>query len=80
MFIEFVQLGSSGRTKIWDVVSKSQRSTLGKIKWWGHWCQYTFMPEPGTIYSEECLKDIAAFCKSQTERQRGQKVNVEETA
>jgi len=34
-YLEFDRIGYTGKTDVWDVLSKSQESILGKIKWFG---------------------------------------------
>jgi hypothetical protein len=52
-----------GKTKRIIVVSKKHLNILGAIKWYGAWRQYTFYPEPDTIWiwNKECLKDIINY-------------------
>lgn len=49
------------KTKIFEVVSTSNRETLGTIKWYGPWRQYVFFPESETIWNTTCLQDINNF-------------------
>lgn len=42
----------SGRTEIFNVISKSGIGILGQIRWLGNWRQYAFEPNGGTIYSK----------------------------
>jgi hypothetical protein len=62
-YLEFDQIGSTGKTDIWDVRSKSQGSVLGEIKWFGRWRQYCFWPSPNTIFNPECMADISKVIK-----------------
>jgi hypothetical protein len=55
-FVEF-QLPSK-KTKNINVVSKNSRLAIGEIKWYGPWRQYTFFPEPDTIWNVDCLNSI----------------------
>lgn len=48
------------KTKKWIVVSRSGDG-LGVIKWYGHWRQYCFYPNDGTIWSTGCLEQVSAF-------------------
>ena len=57
-FMEFFIIGNTGKTEIWDVVSKSSESVLGKIKWYGPWRQYCFYPSPNCIFNNQCMTDI----------------------
>lgn len=46
------------KTKTIDVLSRRHGDLLGRIKWYSSWRQYTFVPEPGTVYSAGCLADV----------------------
>ena len=54
-------------TKVWRVVNKKSRKTLGIIQWWGPWRQYCINFRKGIITGEElvfssgCLNDIQRF-------------------
>lgn len=61
-WIDFVELNSDGRkTKIFDVVNKEHVSSIGQVKWYGPWRQYSFFPKENTVYERQCLMDIAHF-------------------
>lgn len=49
------------RTDTWFIISKVSETILGEVRWFGRRRQYSFYPEPGTIYNGECLRDIEAF-------------------
>lgn len=49
------------KTRLWSVLSKSSGGTLGHVRWYGPWRQYCFYPEPPTVFSGGCLREIAAF-------------------
>ena len=36
---------------------------LGAIGWYSRWRQYTFAPEPGSIFSSGCMVDVCDFIK-----------------
>lgn len=67
----FVDYSASGKTELWAVISKHSGADLGWIKWYGRWRCYTFYPEPGTLFNEGCLNDIAEVCKTLTDKQLG---------
>ena len=62
-YLEFDRIGWTGKTDVWNVLSKSQESILGQIKWFGRWRQYCFYPSPNTIFNPECMNDISNFIK-----------------
>lgn len=71
-YIEFIEIPTQTSTKVWQVRSKSQQSSLGLVKWWGHWWQYCFFPERESLYSAGCLRDIAGFCEQESKKKKAQ--------
>lgn len=65
-WIDIEEVGDTGKTKRFGVFAKDGRSPLGEISWFGRWRRYTFKPFAGTVYEQQCLRDIAAFCELQT--------------
>lgn len=63
IYMEKVGNSTSGKTSIWKVLNKKTQNSLGEIRWYASWRQYTFMPVQGTIFSEGCLNDIERFIK-----------------
>ena len=59
--IIFRERSQSGKTCIWEVVSKSSGNGLGLIKWYGAWRQYTFHPYEGTVWNDDCLGEVVKF-------------------
>ncbi len=39
---------------------------IGAVEWYPRWRQYCFSPECDVVLSEECMRDLAAFCVSCT--------------
>jgi hypothetical protein len=54
------------KTKIWRVVNAQYNSFLGNVKWYSPWRKYCFAPDDGTVFEQDCLRDIAAFCEDET--------------
>lgn len=54
-----------GKTRQFNVYSKSNRSLLGTIKWWGGWRKYVFFPL-NSLFDNVCLRNIATFCEEAT--------------
>lgn len=67
-YLRFVEIVSTATTHQWIVQSKSRASKLGRVKWYGAWFEYVFLPEPDTIFNTECLQDIASFLKQETDK------------
>lgn len=72
-WFEFEDAGPSmsGKTKNWRVVSKRARDELGLVSWYSAWRQYVFAPSEDTVFSPDCLRDIADFCEQQTREHKG---------
>jgi len=60
-YLIFKQIPFDGKTKRFEVISKSRGDVLGRISWYGAWRQYTFSPSTNTIWNKDCLKDIQDF-------------------
>lgn len=56
------------KTGVWRVISKRDDICIGNIKWYGGWRCYAFFPEQGTLYEQQCLRYIASFCESLTNK------------
>ncbi len=37
---------------------------LGGLAWYARWRQHVFVPEGGTVFSQDCMEDIAAQVKA----------------
>jgi len=59
------------KTRTWIIKSLFGES-LGTVKWFGSWRQYSFFPHAGTVYERECLRAIADFCEKRTLEHRAQ--------
>ena len=69
-YLEFFEAGYTGKTEVYDVLSKHQGSVLGHIKWYGHWRQYCFFPSPNCVFNVGCMGDISAFIGELMEERR----------
>lgn len=58
------------KTSIWEVCSIQGGLSLGEVKWFAHWRQYTFWPAVGTIYDESCMREIADFVEAETKKHK----------
>jgi hypothetical protein len=65
----YLETTSSGKTKIWNVLTVNG-VMLCVVKWFSRWRQYSFFPEPYSVYERQCLRDIARFCEMETAQQR----------
>jgi hypothetical protein len=64
-YLEYFKSGHTGKTEVYDVLSKSSGAVLGHIKWYGPWRQYCFFPSPQTVFNPDCLNHINAFIGEQ---------------
>ncbi len=60
-FLEFRLLRDTGKTKVFDVLSKRQGNRLATIGWYGPWRQYVLSPCLNTVWNGGCLKDVMDF-------------------
>ena len=62
-YLEFVEMESKPKTKVYSVESKCGDCTLGEIKWYPSWRHYCFFPttEFQTVHSDRCLQEISEF-------------------
>lgn len=60
-FIEKKPLDLNRITRIFEVVTKTEGTVLGRISWFPRWRKYCFFTEPGTIYDKSCLNLISEF-------------------
>lgn len=71
-WIDFLVEGTSpsGKTAIYSVSTKEGGANLGAVRWYAPWRKYAFFPRPETLYEQDCLRDIAAFCEAETRAHR----------
>lgn len=70
---EFLEMSSSGKTKVWEVQTTENNLTLGYIRWFGSWRRYAFFPNFKSVFEWTCLRDIANFCEEKTREHRTNK-------
>ena len=57
-------------TQRWTIVTTDGEIDLGEVKWFGKWRCYAYFPLNDSVYEKQCLRDIAAFCETKTNKQR----------
>ncbi|RPJ00147.1 MAG: hypothetical protein EHM36_15050 [Deltaproteobacteria bacterium] len=67
-YLEFDRVGWTGKTDVWNVISKTRGTVLGQIKWFGAWRQYCFWPSPDTLFNTECMADISKVIRELMQR------------
>lgn len=71
-YLEFDKVGDTGKTEIWNILSKSSGFILGQIKWYGSWRQYCLFPASQCVFNTSCMKDINdAINELMAERRQG---------
>lgn len=60
-FIQFFEVESKPKTKVYSCVNKKSGEELGRVQWFGSWRQYVYFPTVRAVYSKGCLKDICDF-------------------
>ena len=48
------------------VTTADGREGLGVVAWYAQWRRYGFYPQLGTIFEQDCLREIASFCETKT--------------
>ena len=69
-YMEFDLVGDTGKTEIWNILSKSSEFVLGQIKWYGPWRQYCFFPSPNSVFNPICMDDINKFIRKLMKKRR----------
>jgi hypothetical protein len=72
-YTRFELEGDTGKTKVWRVYNCNDGSRLGRISWHGPWRKYCFWPEGHTIWSPDCLHDVAKFMEDQMKLRRAER-------
>ena len=47
-------------------IHASNDAIVGTVEWYPRWRQYVFDPEPGGVFSHDCLAELSAFCAART--------------
>ena len=69
-YMNFVLIGDTGKTQIWDIHSKSSGAILGRIKWYGPWRQYCLFPSPECVFNISCMNEISGMLEKLNSLQR----------
>lgn len=70
-FLAFTEVRDTGKTKVWSVDNMEDRSHLGHVRWYGGWRKYIFEVDQPTIWSADCLADVAEFIEFAMAERRG---------
>lgn len=69
-YLRFIEIADTGKTKVWDVLSRSRGNRLAVIKWHGPWRQYVMYPDHLTLWNVGCLSDIQSFITARMAERR----------
>lgn len=58
------------KTRVWLVLSRTNNTELGQVKWFAVWHKYCFFPAVSTVFDGKCMTAIVEFCKDRTNDQR----------
>ena len=77
-WIKFVEKDKKPKTKVFSIMSKTDNSEIGEIKWYPAWRQYCLctIPEIQTIYSTGCLQAISEFITKLNEKHKKAKERI----
>lgn len=54
------------KTLRWMVTTVDETQYLGLVSWYPPWRRYCFTPGQGTVFEQDCLREIATFCETKT--------------
>ncbi len=61
---KIVETGELHDRPYYMVFSLHNKGELGLIEYYPRWQEYVFRPNPGTIFSQDCLDDISDFIRN----------------
>lgn len=70
-WIKFEEVAPKKKTRVWLVMPTkcddlAGALPIGAVAWYGPWRKYSFFPAPGSVFEQDCLRQIAEFCEGQT--------------
>ena len=69
-FIHFKEWTST----TWIIYNRKHKNKLGEITFTKDWKRFVFVPQPETIWSSDCLRDIADFLDQLQKEKKADKV------
>jgi hypothetical protein len=69
-YLRSYQIDDTGKTHVYNILSKSSYLFLGKVKWKPQWRGYWFVPTVDTGFNDACLDEISQFIKDLNEEKR----------
>lgn len=71
-FLAFTETKDTGKTKVWSVTNSNDGSYLGIVSWHGPWRKYCLFVSGPTIWSPDCLADVARFIEARMAERKKQ--------
>lgn len=72
--LKFITAQPAKKTERWHVCM-SGSGVIGTVGWFGRWRRYAFFPSSGSVYEQDCLRDIAGFIEQKTKQHRAAKLD-----
>jgi CRISPR/Cas system CMR-associated protein Cmr1 (group 7 of RAMP superfamily) len=72
-WIEIVELPQAMPTRRFEVKNIKSGFTIGWIRWYGPFRSYAYLPCEGTVYEEDCLRDLAECVEGLTKEHKAKK-------
>lgn len=67
-WLSITHQGNTGKTDFWNVYTKEGTLLLGQIRWFSTFRQYSFYPQPNTVYEKQFMRDIANFMEEEMKK------------
>lgn len=71
-------VSKGAKTRQFSVLSSSNKSLLGYVKWFSHWRKYCFYPL-NSLFDDQCLEEVAQFMWEATDAHMGRLPNIKRT-
>ena len=74
-WIDIIDQPKVGLTRRFEVKNSKSGALIGWIRWYGPFRGYAFLPCEGTVYEEDCLRDLAECVEELTKehKERGKR-------
>jgi len=69
-YIYFIKVEDKPKTSVWHCRNQKSHGLLGIVQWFGPWRQYCCFPEPETVFSVGCNRDINHFIDQLSNKHR----------
>ncbi len=62
-------LRKGAKTRVVEVMSRHTGASLGFVRWYSNWRQYSFYPAQA-LFNKDCLREIADYCEHKNKQHR----------